>query len=792
MRYTKNFYNGIPIEKRKFVLDKIKRFEKQLIEVKSFRMLPKGFWVRHVEGTDSYKFRVSNGDRIVFKYGEAANELIYITYSTHDHQIRKAKSLGKDLKYIDSFECADYKIDQTNYEEDENDYILDQYIKNLYYNTYYQIKEEMLLEEDYIPLSVQSKEVQDKQYLTPKQFKCLYDKERPTIVLGCAGSGKTLIGLAKLKIEHRLGTQTIYVTNSEIMRNIASKLCIWLSEEEKHNYFYSLEELCWKILDVQKSSVIGYEQFKVWLEKKAFPLSNQISTRDIWNEISGTIKGCAIKSSPIISKDEYLEMAQSEIGKSLRNQIYVLAISYQNWLLKNAYWDENDLIKAATAQINKPLFEGVIYDEVQELNMCAIQLLSKLVGTSNKLLLLGDQYQRLGLTYNNFTFLKEQLSPQLSLQWLNKNYRNKLGVIKWNNRLKSLQQDDKLEEAVVIGKEPYYLQENENIVNKIFEVASNEIDSIIIVGSEEERKNLSMQGYNIGRVFTVEECRGLEYDRIYCYNLLQYIQNVKKYNSLYIASSRAKEKLFFVETMPNKLIDEFKGYYNCITWSELLYSFGIENNVDKWLEEAHKLEDKQQYKQAIAAYEKAGAKEEAQLCQKAYEKQLADVMLEEKGCIFDIHADNIKEEHIQEIFKKILYKGNKLKLSWILVVMFHEVDQLPMVKSVYIPQKDNYSSQFSPIIAYMKQSHICNQRLIVKCVLEHQTSDYLINVNDDKVIIREKRCDTWRLEEERRKDSEVRAINQFGCIRRTPIQEIKDQERIKIKSTEEILKDILG
>ena len=787
MLYTKNFYSDIPIEKREIVLEKIEKFEKQLIKVKSFSMLPKGFWVRHIEGTDVYKFRVNNGDRIVFKYGDTAKQLIYLAYSTHDHQIRKAKNVGKNLNYIDSKE---FEIDKASYEEDDEDLLLNVYIRNLYKNTWHQIEKEIVLEEEYIPLAIQSREVQDKQFLTQSQFECLNDKNNPIIVMGCAGSGKTLIALAKLKFEYRLGNKVIYITNNEIMKNGASNLCIWLNEEERKKFLFSLPGLCWEILKETPKDIIGYEQFKVWLREKDFHLLSQMSAKDIWNEISGTIKGCAVDEKPIISKRAYLETEQSQLGKSLRNEVYVLAVAYQNWLNKNSYWDQNDLIKAATSKINKSLYEGIIYDEVQELNLCAVMFLNRLVGDSCKVFLLGDQNQNLNLAFNNTDFLKQNLTSNLSLRILNKNFRNKLGVVKWNNRLKCLLKDDKLEEAITLGKEPYYFESNGEEVYSIFDAAAQDTESIVVVGSDEDREVLCDKGCNIDRIFTVEECRGLEYERVYCYKLIEYTESVGKYNALYIAGTRAKEKLFFIETMTNVLINEFEGYYSKVEWESLYSSFEKQEDKNRWLKEAHKLESKQKYQQAAAAYKKAGDYEQALLCQKAYEKQIAEVMLQERGSILDIYADTIQERNIEEIFDRVCCKNNKLEFSWIYIILFHESDGLPMIRNLYIPLNGQYKEEFKPIVEYMKRTHINSKRLIIKCVLEQSSTDYCINIYKGKVSISEKRCDYWRREEEIRKEMERQSLLQFGCLKKSPIREITDDIKRDKQSTEDILKEI--
>lgn len=68
MKVTYQLLDDIALEKREFILNKIRNFEKNLLEIKSMKNLLKGFWVRKIIGTNIYKFRVNSGDRILFKY----------------------------------------------------------------------------------------------------------------------------------------------------------------------------------------------------------------------------------------------------------------------------------------------------------------------------------------------------------------------------------------------------------------------------------------------------------------------------------------------------------------------------------------------------------------------------------------------------------------------------------------------------------------------------------------------------------------------------------------------------
>ncbi len=794
MKYTQKFFQDIPIEKRKLVLDKIHSFETQLLQVKSFTHLPKGFWVRHIEGTDIYKFRVNNGDRVLFRYGTHDRDIIYIAYSNHDNQVRIARSTTKVQNNIleEGFinvQADAFEIDSTIYKENFEDDLLDAYMKNLYKDTYERIKRESLLEEEYIPLCIESKELEDKQFLTASQFSCLYGKKKPTIVMGCAGSGKTLVGLVKLKIDYQMGLRTIYMTTSSRMKKAAAKLCVWMEEDKKKEYFYTLEDLCWEILGSKPSTLISYHQFKEWLEEGKWQILKTLDKLDIWNEISSIIKGYTLEENKLISQDAYLLSEHSKYNKEQKGQLYVLAKAYQNWLQRNGYWDENDLIKTATKKVNKPIFEGIIVDEVQEMNACAIYFLSQIVRQSENVLLLGDQFQRLNVKYDNYDLLKQEIAKHLSLKSLNTNYRNTLGIINWNNQLKHLQHKEQFEEAVSSGKVPYYMVSK--TIDNIFELANGDIESIIVVSNEEEREIIRKKGHRVGRVFTVEESRGLEYDRVYCYNLLRYTEREEKYNALYIAGSRAKKALFFIEEEPVSFIDKFEGYYEPILPKTLLGTFHKEEEIEKWIEEGKKLEAEEKYEQAIAAYEEAGEVRRAMLCKKAKEKQMSAIMLEERGQILDIYADYLDVIQIEKLLKQLYDKGSRLKVGWIELVMYHKADDLPTIKNIYLEQMVDFNYIARTVDACIKDI-FSREHLTIKWVTEKRTGDNKITIHNEQIKIIRKNCSVWREEEEKRKQIRAEFIAMWGYPMRTHIQEIEDEEKISSKSTKEILDEIFS
>lgn len=793
MRYIKKFIEDIPIERRKFVLSKMKKFESELLEVLSFSQMQKGFWVRKIKGTDIYKFRINNGDRILFRYDNDGEnkEVVYVAYSKHDDQIRIGKSFNKNIRKIKTYELGLYEIDETVYEEREQESLLDLYITEVYRETYLRIQKENILDDEYIPICVESDLVKDKQFLTQSQFECIYKKRNPILVLGCAGSGKTMIALTKLRAEYENGNQYIYITESNQGKQLARELCLWLKEDEKASIFYTLRELCCKVLQTQDIDIIGFPQFKIWMEKSNWNIMNDLSKSDIWNEIKSIIKGCSLGESSKISKESYLISSDSSLSKAQKKELYVLATAYQNWLTKEGYWDENDLISAAIKASEKPMFDGIIYDEIQELNNLGIHFLSKITANNNNILLLGDRYQRLNMVYENFDILKLNLVKTLSLQVLNKNFRNKSGVIDWNNRLKLLYNNQEFEEAVIQGKYPMYINHSRH-GKQLFQRVNKDARSIIIVGNEEEKERLKLKGYVMGRVFTVEQIRGLEYNKVYCYNMLEYTQKRKNYNALYIASSRAKKELFFVEEKDSEFINWFEGCYESLSEEILFKTFQKEDNREIWLEEAKNLEISEKYEQSVYAYEQAGEVERANLCKKANEKQIAAIALEEQGQIVDIYCQKLTEQKIEKVIKILFDRGLKLKLSWIEVTIYSTPDNLPKTRNLYLDSVQNIERIADTLSNCISGSHFSNSHITIKWVQYTKKEDYRIDIVNNQIQIKENYCDIRRKEEKIRKEMRINFIKQQGFPTRTHLKEIENEEKVYKQSTEDILREIFG
>ncbi|MBA9010425.1 hypothetical protein [Clostridium saccharobutylicum] len=355
----------------------------------------------------------------------------------------------------------------------------------------------------------------------------------------------------------------------------------------------------------------------------------------------------------------------------------------------------------------------MIYDEIQDLTELQLNFIYSIARNVNNIMLIGDIDQSINISKLNLDFLKNmtyESNSKLSEKFIIKNYRNGSETINWINAFKQIKFSkfksmgknfEQEEEYIKEGTKPKIIYNVKNQI-KILSNVDEDVNSIIIVPDESDKKELEDMGYTLGRVFSVEDVRGLEYDNIYCYNILskfnyiweKVLSNNSKlediyriyFNMVYIAVTRAKNKVVFIEkTIPvldsvlqkhwdkidyeseiamntNKMnikpwykgfmletknsvqenefdedtskvpeTESFKesaaagigGFIGALISGGLIGGIlGIEK-VDEWSQEAEKLERTGNYYQAAYAYKKAGRQADAKRCVREHEVKLS-------------------------------------------------------------------------------------------------------------------------------------------------------------------------
>lgn len=611
---SKKFYKKLTNEKNKrkrdLIINKMKSFEAILLESKSKSDIPKAIWIRKIMGTEIYKFRVNSGDRILFQYAEVEdeNKILFIDFCNHDSQIRTAKNQGLNISFV-GFEIDD----RHEYEEDELDKEIDEEINNEIFERLEVLKQNSVIEDEYISVSIEDDHME---FLSLEQYECISNRNKqPSLIFGCAGSGKTVIAIRKLILNHEENLKSIYITCSNMIVDRAKDIYYRFLENDTNASFYTLRDLCFQIIGFKSPIVIEYKDFYQWFLNYALvkEYKDKVDIREIWVEIFSLIKGTSGKKQNskelegIISEDEYYNCKESHYDLKNRKIIYRIARIYQYWLKNNRYYDDNDLAELALRKISSEhKYDYVIYDEIQDLTERQIALIYSIARNKNNIMLIGDINQTLNISKLNLDSAKNmayEYNSKFYEKFIIKNYRNGSKTINLINALKQLEFSkfrsigkifEQQEEHVKEGLKPSMIYNVKMKVNFLSSVEDN-VNSIIIVPDEIDKKELSDMGYELGRVFSVDSVRGLEYENIYCYNILSKFNNIWDkilsnnsklediykiyFNMVYIAITRAKNKVIFIEKTIPVLDTVLSEYWNKINFANNMTSNTSNSNL---------------------------------------------------------------------------------------------------------------------------------------------------------------------------------------------------------------------
>lgn len=654
---TRDFFKNISeIKLKKKILEKCSDFSKLMIEKeKQIRSLPKGYWVRKINNTEIYKFRLKSGDRILFTYvnDDRYNEpsILFLDYCTHDKQILRGKAISVESSILKAKDLQiDKKFDNDDLDNDNN------FIKDYEAKGYVDLESIMsiVVDDSYIALLMNNNNEDYLYYLTEAQFECIKDYGKPVIITGAAGSGKTTVALHKLLSQSNDNSRIGYITYTELLSDNAKRSYEKFKTCNKGSVeFYYIHQFYSKILGVSTDNIATYTIFKDItddLKSRNYKLLRKIDSLDIYTEYRGIIKGyigleanqidkLSSRKHNMITIDEYIDLPNSYsiFSEEEKIEIYKLCVKYNEKLDELGKKDENDLAIETISKINEgkiTLFDYIIVDEVQDLSEIQIYMLSRLTKNPNQIMFSGDIHQIINPTFFDFGRLKNiyyGLGIDTSIHTLSKNYRNTIEIIQLLNKLiKDRQQYigkstyDYNESGVLNGDKPLVGKLDESETKQLLELVSDKHYCAIIVSNLEEKERLiSLCEGARNRIFLVNEIKGLEYDNIYCLNITSsnssewnkiYSGEAKgssKYryyfNLFYVAISRAKKNLFIYEDNINtsiiNSIKQITNYQELFSVSKL--ELDTESTENDWIKEYKRLEKVGNIEKAIFARDKA-------------------------------------------------------------------------------------------------------------------------------------------------------------------------------------------
>ena len=201
---AKGFSETIPEHAKRKVAARLPAYLRQLEG--PMRDCAAGMYVRRLQGTGSlpiYKFRVNNGDRILFTYaqeigglrrGLADSGVVLLEYCPHDRQVFRGRRIQAEQAAVgaDPFALASYtEADETGKFKERQSYW--QSCSSIFdAASLYQVDEERLSK------IIENEEPLWQLYLSEEQYACVQNTAPVQFVKGGAGTGKSTVGLHKL------------------------------------------------------------------------------------------------------------------------------------------------------------------------------------------------------------------------------------------------------------------------------------------------------------------------------------------------------------------------------------------------------------------------------------------------------------------------------------------------------------------------------------------------------------------------------------------------------------------
>ena len=276
---------------------------------------------KHMKGVSDitiFKYDLTDGDRILYTYGKELpflqkekDSLVLLGYSNHDRQGSIAKRVdfkneSHEFAYlanvVKNLNCVSPETESLSEEElrDIASFLLAESFTGYAYS-----------DEELCQFSID--EIENHLYLSEEQKEVITDlkiKRSPTLIMGGAGTGKTLIAVHLLNnifndsedISIAYFTQSAYLL--EKVKEQYKQLRGQLLEQKKSKVdFFDINKFCLDIIGLSEESLIRTHQFmdefmKGYLMSTSKGLlllerleKNNISYDNVWTEIRGTIKG---------------------------------------------------------------------------------------------------------------------------------------------------------------------------------------------------------------------------------------------------------------------------------------------------------------------------------------------------------------------------------------------------------------------------------------------------------------------------------------------------------------------
>jgi len=508
--------------------------------------------VKKLKGTPYYRAKLNDADRLLFRFGSYGGKTYLLLLETIlSHAYEKSRFLN-GAKIVES------KLEPVH-------------------------EPGGVKEQDAVPLP----------YVNPKQNRFhVLDKilsfddtqaeafglRTPLILIGAAGSGKTVLTLEKLKCLHG---DVLYVTLSAYLAENARNLYYSFGyENDRQNVdFLSLREYV-ETLRVPTGKPVTFRALAEWFSRHAHG-SGLKDAHMVFEEFNGVLTGMTVDKA-WLDLDEYLALGvrQSIFPHEQRKRVYAVFRRYREWLGGNGWYDPN-LVAFEYRNLCKPRYDFAVVDEVQDITNVQLQLILQSLRQPDNFVLCGDSNQIVHPNFFSWAKVKSLFYEKRTqgrsqiIRVLNSNYRNSSQVTNAANRLLLV----KNARFGSIDRESNYLVKAVSDRVGTVELARDTVETrreidkntsrsarVAVIVMREEDKADAKRSFRTPLIFSVQEAKGLEYENIVLLNCLS--SNARAFDEItagVTAEDMSKELRYArAADKSDKSLEAYKFYTNAL------------------------------------------------------------------------------------------------------------------------------------------------------------------------------------------------------------------------------------
>ncbi len=467
----------------------------------------------------------------------------------------------------------------------------------------------------------------------------IYTLPTPLIIIGSAGSGKTVLTLEKLK---QLKGNIAYISLSPFLVENAQNIYYSNNYENESQEidFLSFKEYL-ESYRVPTGKEISFRYFEEWFNRHVQSSKIKESFR-LFEEFKGVLTGSVIDKA-YLTKGEYLNLGvkQSIFLQAQREEVYDIFTKYINFLNENKFYDLN-ILSFEYLHLAKPKYDFIVVDEVQDITNIQLKLILSSLKSSVNFVLSGDSNQIVHPNFFSWSKIKtmfylSDLHANL-IRIMTTNYRNSQQITDLSNtllRIKNVRfgSIDKESTYLIDSVSPVVgeinlLEDKDKVKNELNNKTQNSTKFAVLVMNNSD-KSLARKFFKTPLIFSIQEAKGLEYENVILLNFVSSYDKeffeitkgvdpnalcdelvyararnkedkdleVYKFfiNSLYVAITRAIKNLFIIESNKSHKLFELLKLKEA---TQQLTLQTEKSNEEDWLNEARRLELQGKYEQA--------------------------------------------------------------------------------------------------------------------------------------------------------------------------------------------------